>query len=86
MPRHPTSSVFGAGASFLPATRQGCSTRATLTPCAGSPAASARRSRASIPPPAPWLTASTSRALLARCQVTRAVPASVSMVSMISVT
>lgn len=60
-PRHPASSVFGAGATFFPATRQGCSTSATLTPWAGSSRASARRSLASMPPPAPWLTASTSR-------------------------
>ena len=37
-----------------PATRHGCSTRSTVTPRAGSAAASAARSAASMPPPAPW--------------------------------
>src|SRR5690606_33398161 len=77
-PRAPLARVFGAGATFLPATREGCSTRATVIPCAGSAAPSARRSRASMPPPAPWPRASTSRASpWAGCQVTRASPASV---------
>ena len=39
--RQPVSSALGAGATFLPATRQGCSTRATVTPSGGSAAASA---------------------------------------------
>ncbi len=51
-PQAPPSHVqgLGAGATFFPATRQGCSTSATLTPCPGSTAASAWRSRASMPP------------------------------------
>src|SRR5690606_3701251 len=84
-PRQPVSRVLGAGATFLPATRQGCSTRATVTPCAGSVPASATRSLASMPPPAPWLTARTRRGPdRAACQVTRAGPASVSMVSVVT--
>nr|WP_258038227.1 ATP-binding protein [Streptomyces sp. FM008] len=74
---HPLSSVFGAGATFLPATRQGCSTKATLTPAPGNTPANATRSRASIPPPAPCPSASTTRGTSARTQVTRASPTSV---------
>lgn len=48
-----SSRIFGAGASFFPARRQGCSIRNTFTSCFGSRAASAVRSPASIPPPAP---------------------------------
>ena len=51
----PTSRVGGADAIFLPATRHGCSNRATVTPWRGSAAARAARSRASTPFPAPWL-------------------------------
>ena len=48
------SSSAGAGAIRRPATHHGCSTRTTVIPCDGSPTASAARSRAATPPPAPW--------------------------------
>src|SRR5699024_10486184 len=43
------------GATFLPATRHGISTSTTCQPRAGRCAATVARSRASIPPPAPWV-------------------------------
>ncbi len=49
------SSVAGGLATRLPRTRQGCSNRATLMSWRGSAAASASRSRVSMPRPAPWL-------------------------------
>ncbi len=48
-----SSRTFGAGASFFPARRQGCSIRNTLMSCFGSRAASEARSPDSIPAPAP---------------------------------
>ena len=64
--RQPRSSVLGAGPSFFPATRQGCSTSATVIPRSGSRPANATRSRAPIPPPAPCPSASTAFAASAR--------------------
>ena len=45
------SVLAGRGATFLPATTQGCSMRKTETPCFGSAVASATRSGASAPRP-----------------------------------
>ena len=54
----PSSRVAGGVATLRPATRHGCSNRTTVIPLRGRCAASASRSRASMPPPAPWLSSS----------------------------
>ena len=56
----------GAVATLRPATRHGCSSRTTVTPWRGRCRASAARSRASMPPPAPWLSSSVANGCRAR--------------------
>ena len=72
-----SSRVGGGVATLRPATRQGCSRSTTLTPWRGSRSASAWRSRAPMPPPAPWLSSSVTNGFRARWVTSRASPCGV---------
>ena len=78
---HAASNCLGGPATLQPGQRRhGCSTSTTLTPLGGSAAANATRSRASMPPPAPWPSTNVPRVLRAQpCTVARAGPTVVSI-------
>ena len=75
-PRRAASPEPGSGG---PATRYGCSTRATVKPASTAASLAATRSTASTPPPAPWPRTSAPFGRRAGCRCARAGPEGVSI-------
>ena len=76
---HAASSCFAGAGERRPATRYGCSTRATVRPSASAASRAVTRSRDSTPPPAPWPSTRAAFALFVEYTCALAAPCGVSI-------